>query len=65
MQQLDATADIDAPPERVWAVITEVFSFPHWNPFIVLTSGELRPGSRLHVTLQVPDMRPVSVCVRR
>jgi hypothetical protein len=27
MQQLDAIADIDAPPERVWAVITDLSSF--------------------------------------
>jgi hypothetical protein len=60
MQQLDATADIDAPPEKVWAVITDFSSFPRWNPFIVRAGGELRPGGRLHVTLQVPDMRPVS-----
>jgi hypothetical protein len=60
MQQLDAAAEIDAPPEKVWAVITDLSSFPLWNPFIVRADGELRPGGRLHVTLQVPEMRLVS-----
>ena len=60
MQQLDAAAEIDAPPEKVWAVMTDLSSFPLWNPFIVRADGELRPGGRLHVTLQVPEMRPVS-----
>ena len=60
MRQLDATAEIDAPPEKVWAIITDLSSFDLWNPFIVRAGGDLRPGGRLHVTLQVPDMRPVS-----
>lgn len=60
MQQLDAFADIDAPPEKVWAVLTDLASFPEWNPFIVRASGELRVGERLDVTLQVPGMKPVS-----
>ncbi len=60
MQQLDAYSDIDAPPEKVWAVITDFDSFPEWNPFIIRASGSLRVGERLHVTLKVPEMRPVS-----
>ena len=60
MQQLDAFADIDAPPEKVWEVLTDLASFPAWNPFIVRADGELREGGRLQVTLQVPDMRPVT-----
>jgi len=60
VQQLDAYSDIDAPPEKVWAVITDFDSFPEWNPFIIKASGELKVGERLHVTLKVPDMKPVS-----
>ncbi|MBM3146733.1 MAG: SRPBCC family protein [Actinobacteria bacterium] len=32
MQQIDAFADIDAPPEKVWAVLTDFSSYPEWNP---------------------------------
>lgn len=60
MQQLDAYVDIDAPPEKVWAVLTDFGSYPEWNPFVVQASGELKVGERLNVTLQVPDMKPVS-----
>jgi len=60
MQQLDAFADIDAPPEKVWAVLTDFSSYPKWNPFIVRASGELRIGEQLNVTLQVPEMKAVS-----
>jgi len=64
MQQIDAFADIDAPPEKVWAVLTDFASFPQWNPFIVRASGQLREGDRLRVTLKVPEMRPVTFSPR-
>lgn len=60
MQQLDAYSDIDAPPEKVWSVVTDFASFPEWNPFIVAASGELRAGEKLKITLKAPDMRPVT-----
>jgi len=60
MQTLDAYADIEAPPERVWAVLTDFDSYPQWNPFIVRAKGELIAGRKIEVTLQVPEMRPVT-----
>ena len=60
MQHLEAAADIDAPPEKVWAFVTDVSSFPLWSPFIVRAHGELHPGGRLRITLRVPETRPVS-----
>lgn len=40
-------------------MITDFDSFPGWKPFI-RASGSLRVGERLHATLKVPEMRPVS-----
>ena len=42
MQQLDAHADIDASPEKVWAVLSDLASFPQWNAFIVRAAGVTR-----------------------
>lgn len=42
---------IDAPPARVWSVLTDFNSYPEWSPFVREIEGELRPGARLTVRL--------------
>jgi hypothetical protein len=48
-----AAADIDAPLDTVWSVMTDTDRYPEWNPFVVRvecpgTAEEGRP-IRLHV----------------
>jgi len=57
MQELNREIEIDAPPERVWAVITDFRAYPEWNPFIRRISGELREGARLEVRIEPPGAR--------
>jgi hypothetical protein len=42
---------IDAPPERVWAVLTDFAAYPDWNPFLRSISGELVAGARIDVRM--------------
>ena len=44
---------IDAPPERVWAAMTDFASFPDWNPFVRHADGRLEPGERLRIRLRL------------
>ena len=60
MKSLHASIDIDAPPERVWAVVTDFPRYPEWNPFIVKAAGVPRVGERLDVTIRAAGMKPVS-----
>lgn len=38
---------LPAPPERVWAVLSDGARFGEWNPFIRAMDGELVPGGKL------------------
>lgn len=44
--------DIDAPPDRVWAILSDLDRYPTWNPLVVHAFGPLRPGERLRVTVR-------------
>jgi len=48
---------IDAPPERVWEVLTDFRAYQEWNPFISRIGGELSVGQKLSVTLSPPEGR--------
>ena len=57
MRELRREVEIDARPERIWAVVTDFGAYEEWNPFIRRISGELREGARLEVRIEPPGAR--------
>src|SRR2546425_2855195 len=51
MLELRTEIEIDAPAERVWAVLLDFERFPDWNPFIRAIGRQALVGSRLEVLL--------------
>lgn len=51
---------IDAPPEAVWRELTELASYPTWNPFIRQLDGDLRVGARLRAVIAPPGSRAMT-----
>jgi hypothetical protein len=49
--ELTTFVDIDAPPERVWQVLTDLPAYAEWNPFITRAEGTVAAGNRLSVNL--------------
>lgn len=53
--ELRTEVEIDAPPERVWSVLSDFARYHEWNPFITRVEGELREGARISVTMSLPE----------
>jgi hypothetical protein len=60
VRELRREIEIDAPPERVWRVVTDFAAYPAWNPFIRRISGEPREGARLEVRIEPPGGRAMT-----
>ena len=43
---------IDATPEQVWSVLTDLDAYDEWNPFIVSSSGTVAAGATLTNTMR-------------
>ena len=50
---------IEATPERVWHILTDLDRYPEWNPFITQASGQLAEGGRLSIQAGGMAFKPV------
>jgi hypothetical protein len=60
MFEIVSSIEINAPPSRVWNVLTDFAQFPDWNPFVRYIEGEPRKGERLRVTIAPPGGRQMT-----
>lgn len=51
------TADIPAPPEAVWDVLTDFAAYGEWNPFMDRIEGTPQVGTKLRVHMTPPGGR--------
>jgi uncharacterized membrane protein len=60
MTQFSIDVDIEAPPEKVWAVLLDIERWPEWDPPITslerLDTGPFTVGSRARI--RQPKLRP-------
>lgn len=54
MRTIETTVVIGAPPQDVWAVITDFGRYEEWNPFILHAEGEAVAGSTLRLHIRPP-----------
>lgn len=64
MTAVHTTVDIDAPRAAVWAHLTDLESYPGWNPHIRRAEGTLAAGERLELTVDREGDRPRDMTVR-
>ncbi len=53
MTKLRLDTPIDAPAERVWAVLTDFASWHRWNPTLISAEGTPTVGARVRVRLRL------------
>ena len=58
---LHTEIDIEAAPETVWQVLTDLENYSEWNPFIVEARGEVAVGQKLVNRLQPPGGRAMTI----
>jgi hypothetical protein len=61
MKNLATQIDIEASPERVWEVLTDLDHYATWNPFIVEAQGLAASGSQLRLRMSPPGGRTVTL----
>ena len=44
MKEYTATTTINAPPETIWAILTDAAAYPEWDPSAERIEGRIAPG---------------------
>lgn len=52
---------IHAPPEKVWAVLTDFDNYKDWNPFIPSITGDVAVGNTITARLEPPGARGMTI----
>jgi len=57
-REVSASAEIDAPIERVWATLVDFERYSAWNPFTPEVRAHLRVGEPIHMHVRMPRRAP-------
>lgn len=53
-KKISTSIIIEASPERVWAVFSDLSKYGQWNPFIKSVEGEVAEGEHISVSIEPP-----------
>lgn len=51
MKELRTEIEIQASPETVWQILTDLAKYPEWNPLITHAIGKAEVGVRVDITI--------------
>ncbi|MFC4549010.1 MULTISPECIES: SRPBCC domain-containing protein [Halorussus] len=63
MREIRTELEIDAPSDVVWDVLTDLSTYPKWNPHVTAANGDLREGSEVDIKVQPGGSRSRSMNV--
>ena len=53
-KEINTEIQINATPERVWAILTDFEAYPTWNPFIKSLTGDVNVGNTITARIEPP-----------
>lgn len=53
--------EIDAPGEKVYAILADLEAYPEWNPYHRNVQGQFSEGAKLAVEVTRPDGKKISI----
>jgi hypothetical protein len=63
MKSYDAAATIAAPPETVWAILTDARAYAQWDSGVQKVDGRIAPGEKIKVVSEANPGRAFPVKV--
>lgn len=63
MKTFSSTITIQAPPETIWAILTDAPVYPEWNPTVDKVEGTIEPGEKIKVFAKISPGRAFPVKV--
>jgi hypothetical protein len=63
MRHYESTALISAPPETVWALVTDAPGYADWDSGVVRVEGKIAPGEKIKVVSEANPKRAFPVKV--
>ena len=63
MKELRTEIEIQAAPEKVWQVISELDKYPEWNPFIHHAIGKAKIGEKVDITFKTEAKEMTLHCI--
>ncbi len=63
MKFYEAAADIDAPPDKVWAILADGAAYPSWDSGVLSVDGTIAKGEIITVVSTVAPKRRFPVTV--
>ena len=63
MKFYESSADIQAPPDRIWAILTDAPGYSRWDSSVIRIEGTIAPGNTIKVISSVNPNRAFPVKV--
>jgi hypothetical protein len=63
MKTFAVATTIHATPDRLWRILTDLATYPRWNPTVTKVDGQIAPGARIVVQVAINPGRAFPVTV--